>query len=70
MGDVKLAMAVGAIVGPLLAVVTMLVTALAGGVMALGDPANDRSAWKLRRAPLRMPTSDALTQATRNAVQM
>ncbi len=35
MGDLKLAMAVGAIVGPLLAVVMMLVTALAGGVMAL-----------------------------------
>ena len=35
MGDVKLAMAVGAILGPLLGSVAMLVSALAGGVMAM-----------------------------------
>jgi prepilin peptidase CpaA len=35
MGDLKLAMAVGAIVGPLLAVAAMLIAAIAGGVMAV-----------------------------------
>jgi prepilin peptidase CpaA len=35
MGDVKLAMAVGAVVGPVLGVATMLVSAIAGGVMAV-----------------------------------
>jgi prepilin peptidase CpaA len=35
MGDLKLAMAVGAIVGPLLAFVSMLAAAIAGGVMAV-----------------------------------
>jgi len=35
MGDVKLAAAIGAIVGPFLAVVTMLVTAVAGGILAI-----------------------------------
>jgi prepilin peptidase CpaA len=36
MGDLKLAMAVGAVVGPPLAIVAMLFAAIAGGVMALG----------------------------------
>jgi len=35
----------------------------------LGDPANDREAEKLRRAPLSRPTSEALAQATRKAVE-
>jgi prepilin peptidase CpaA len=35
MGDIKLAMAVGAVVGPVLGVATMLVSAIAGGVMAV-----------------------------------
>ena len=35
MGDLKLAAAIGAIVGPMLAVVTMLVTAIVGGVLAI-----------------------------------
>lgn len=35
MGDVKLAAAVGAFLGPVLAVTTMFVTAVAGGVMAI-----------------------------------
>ena len=35
MGDLKLAAAVGAFVGPALAVVTMLISAIAGGVLAL-----------------------------------
>jgi prepilin peptidase CpaA len=34
MGDVKLAMAIGAILGPVLAAVAMLVTTLVGGIMA------------------------------------
>jgi len=35
MGDLKLAAAIGAIVGPMLAVVTMLITAIAGGILAI-----------------------------------
>jgi prepilin peptidase CpaA len=35
MGDLKLAAAVGAFVGPILAVVTMLVSAVAGGLLAI-----------------------------------
>lgn len=35
MGDLKFAMAIGAIVGPLLAVATMLASAVAGGILAL-----------------------------------
>jgi prepilin peptidase CpaA len=36
MGDVKLAMAVGAFLGPLLAAVSMLCAAVAGGLIAIG----------------------------------
>jgi prepilin peptidase CpaA len=35
MGDVKLAMAVGAIMGPVLAITTMILTAIVGGVMGV-----------------------------------
>lgn len=37
MGDIKLAAAVGAILGPPLTLVAMLLTALAGGLLALGS---------------------------------
>ncbi len=37
MGDIKLAAAVGAILGPPLTLVAMLLTALAGGMLALGS---------------------------------
>jgi len=40
MGDVKLAAAIGAIVGPVLAIVSMLASAIAGGILAI--------AWMLR----------------------
>lgn len=40
MGDVKLAAAIGAIVGPVLAIATMLASAVAGGILAI--------AWMLR----------------------
>jgi prepilin peptidase CpaA len=36
MGDVKLTMAIGAILGPVMAVVMVLATAVAGGVLAMG----------------------------------
>jgi prepilin peptidase CpaA len=36
MGDLKLAAAVGAFLGPVLAVTAVLITAVAGGVMAIG----------------------------------